>query len=375
MALADLESKQGNHMAVLEALDPITRLATPYDFTYFIARGKALEELGRPEEAIETYLESAASVPNPAILNPLRSLWEEVYAGERDLDAAMAALGEETETWHPTTEFEIPDDWSGRVVLAELFTGSECPPCVASDMAYDYLLEYYPDTVLGILVYHLHVPGPDPMTSPDAEARQRYYNARERVIGGTPTSIVNGTDVSVGGGSSSAARMRFELYSWSIETGMNEVPEVEIDLAGSRDGNSIEVTASAAIIGSDLRGNDHLRLRVALAERVVHHEGGNGVTEHRMVVRKLLGGADGQSIETATGRVAFSARVDIAELEADLRDYLTTWENENSARFTSGTGFTVMRDEIDEENLVIVAFVQDDSDRRVLQARVIDLRR
>jgi len=374
MTLAELELIQGNYEAVLGALEPITPLVTTFDFGYFITKGKALEQLERPAEAIETYLECVASYPHPAILDTLRARWEEVHGEEKDLDEVLAALREEPEEWHPKSEFEVPGEWSGRVVLAELFTGSECPPCVASDMAYDYLLEYYPDSVLGILEYHLHIPGPDPMTSADSEARMNYYNETDRIIGGTPTSIVNGTDVSVGGGGSSAARTRFNLYSWSIQVGMNAVPELEIDLTGQRDGNSILVDGTVSITGTDLSDNEHLRLRVALAEKMVHHEGGNRIAEHKMVVRKLLGGADGVAIDAGEGRLEFAARVDVAELEAQLLAYLTTWEAENVAMFPGSTGFPVKRYEIDEENLVIVAFVQDDSDRSVLQVQVIDLR-
>ncbi len=375
VTLAGLELEQGNYEAVLDALEPAARLATPYAYDYHLSRGKALEELGRPEEAIEAYLESAGMVPNPAVLNPLRALWEQVYGEEKDLDEVISAIQEDLESWHPTSEFEVPDDWSGRVVLAELFTGSECPPCVASDMAYDYLLEYYPNTVLGILEYHLHIPGPDPMTSPDAEARMEYYNARERVIGGTPTSIVNGTEVSVGGGGSSAAKARFNLYAWSIESRMSATPEIAIDLSGIRAGTSIQVSGTVSITGEGLQGNEQLRLRIALAEKMIHHEGGNGITEHKMVVRKLIGGAEGFVIDTSEGTFEFSASVDVAELETDLLAYLTDWETEHSDRFRGGSGFSARRHEIDVNQLVLVAFVQDDGNRSVLQARVIDLQK
>ena len=198
---------------------------------------------------------------------------------------------------------------------------------------------------------------------------------RARLRLGTPTSIVNGTDVAGGGGGSSAARARFNLYAWSIESRMSATPEIAIDLSGRRAGSSIQVSGTVSITGEGLQGNEQLRLRVALAEKMIHHEGGNGITEHKMVVRRLIGGAEGFVIDTSEGTFEFSASVDVAELEADLHAYLTDWETEHSDRFRGGSGFSAKRHEIDVNQLVLVAFVQDDSNRSVLQARVIDLQK
>jgi tetratricopeptide (TPR) repeat protein len=373
VTLAAIELKLENYEEVLSILKPAARLAAPYEYRYHLTRGKALEELGRAEEAIEAYLASAVMVSYPPIMQQLTALWEKTYGEEKNLDDTRARLREELEAWHPAEAFAPPADWSGRVVLAELFTGSECPPCVASDMAYDYLLEYYPERVLAVLEYHLHIPGPDPMTNPDAEARQAYYNAEERIISGTPTSIVNGTDSATGGGGASAARARFDFYSWSIENGMGGPRQVLIDLSGSRTGRSVSVQAEARVSPMS-RPEGDLRLRIALAERVVHHEGGNGVAEHKMVVRKLIGGNDGFAFDHARGTVAYSGEVDLTGLEADLLSYLTDWETENSSRFGSEGGFEVKRHEIDETKLVLVAFVQDETTRKILQAKVFGLR-
>jgi tetratricopeptide (TPR) repeat protein len=373
VTLAKIELEMGNYEEVLAALEPATRLATPYEFDFHLIKGKALEELGRSEEAIDAYLQSAGFLAYPPVMTQLEALWEKTYGEEKNLEDVQKKMQEDLESWYPAGEFEVPAIWSGRVVMAELFTGSECAPCVASDLAYDYLLEYYPEKVLAVLVYHLHIPGPDPMTNPDAEARQEYYNARERVIGGTPTSIVNGTDAAVGGGRKSAAKSRFDSYSWSIENGMANAPAVEISLSGERTGNTVKMSASVSIVDRSLRENENLRLLVVLAEKVVHHEGSNGVSEHKMVVRKLIGGTDGFAIDTSKEIVEFSGEVDISELEASLLEYLTDWEIEHSGLFREGSGFSAKRHEIDESQLMLVAFVQDDTDRSVLQAMVLDL--
>ena len=78
---------------------------------------------------------------------------------------------------------------SDRVVLLELFTGAQCPPCVAADVAFDALLQTYQPTELIGMQYHLHIPGPDPLTNKDSMARQQYYGDK---VGGTPSVIFNG---------------------------------------------------------------------------------------------------------------------------------------------------------------------------------------
>lgn len=270
-------------------------------------------------------------------------------------------------SWHPEDSFTPGEEWEGRTVLAELFTGSECPPCVASDLAYDAILAYYPDDVVAVLEYHLHIPGPDPMTNEDAEARQAYY---EGAIRGTPTSVINGMDISVGGGPDVAAKSRFGLYQWSISEAMHGAPPLAIDLSGGLDGQTVSMEASVAWTGQPLEGD--WRLRVGLAEKEVRYTGANGVSEHKMVVRKLLGGPDGWAVQEV-GTTTASAEIDIAERERQLMDYLTAFEEQHPDRFRGAGGFSAKKHEIDEDELVLVAFVQNDTTLEVIEAAVFEL--
>ena len=52
----------------------------------------------------------------------------------------------------------------------ELFTGAQCPPCVAADVAFDVLEKTYKPADLVLIQYHLHIPGPDPLTNAASEA-------------------------------------------------------------------------------------------------------------------------------------------------------------------------------------------------------------
>lgn len=368
-ALAQVYLARRNYQQVLDVLKPVERLATVYATDYHLARGTALEKLGREEEAIEAYL---AGNPVRALQQPLETLWEKVYGETRNLAETREKIQGELESWHPEGHFSVPDDWTGKVVLAELFTGAECGPCMASDLAYDGLIEYFPRSIAAVLVYHVHIPGPDPMTNPDTETRMAFYG--RDVVRGTPTSIIDGYDYSVGGGGKSAAKGRFNVYSWTVEQHLAEAPELEIDLTGELNSGEIEMSARVQIGDPDLRNNSSLKLRVVLAEKLLHYEGGNGVAEHRMVVRDFIGGTDGFDLQTGKRTTRVSGNLSLSELDQELLDYLTGWEGENSNRFRRGPGFDRKMNEIDESQLLLVAFVQDNESKKIYQTTVLELK-
>ena len=83
----------------------------------------------------------------------------------------------------------------------ELFTGTQCGPCVAADVAFEALGRTYKPTELALIQYHMHIPGPDPMTNPADMARWKYYSKLfPSDIRGTPTVIFNGKPKPGGGG-------------------------------------------------------------------------------------------------------------------------------------------------------------------------------
>jgi thiol-disulfide isomerase/thioredoxin len=261
--------------------------------------------------------------------------------------------------------YEVPKGWSGKVVLAELFTGSECPPCVAADVAFDELMKHYPTTVLAVLEYHLHVPRPDPITNTHTVERGSYYGRL-----GTPTVFVDGKETGRGGGSIDRARALFNVYSSAIDRGLKATPPVEIRLSVQRSGKIIDVTAFAEP-GEGIDKFKDLRLRIAVAEKQVVYAGSNGIQLHQLAVRHMVGGPQGFPFDPSQGAITKSARIDIGEIEVGLLEYLNQFEERN-ARPGRWAGFTQKMEMIDPESLVVVAFVQEDAGKRVLQAIVIE---
>jgi len=367
VAYAQVKANMGEYAEALATLEPIASLASSFNVGFHLTRGRSLEALGREDEAIEAYLEG--NPDRSQIRERLEPLWEEHRTGE-DLDAVIEANNEALENWHPDETFTTPDDWSGKVVLAELFTGAQCGPCAAADVAYDGLIAYYPRAAVAVLENHVHIPGPDPMVNADVVDRLDYYG--REIVRGAPTAIIDGTQNLVGGGGKAAGRNRFGVYRWLIDREMDDAPMVEIEIEGVRSGETVEVAATVRP-RPGLGDVGDLRLRIALAEKLVHYEGSNGIAEHRMVNRKFIGGAEGFALD-ADGSVSVQEAIDLAELQDTLLAYLIDFEEDPPERHSDFEGFTEKKNEIDIEALMLIAFVQNDATREVLQAKVFDLR-
>jgi len=128
LTLARIDAKKGNDKAALTSMLSVAALSKlkPEDDAFMKELYKKVngKDAGLDEEIDKVYRTKNPAVPTPYKKTPKR------------------------------TE---------RLVLAEMFTGSACPPCVAADLAMDAALERYPVSDLVLLAYHEHIPGPDPM--------------------------------------------------------------------------------------------------------------------------------------------------------------------------------------------------------------------
>ncbi len=241
---------------------------------------------------------------------------------------------------------------SDRVALVELFTGAQCPPCVAADVAFDALLKRYKPSDVVLLQYHLHVPRPDPLTNVDTVARSEYY---EDDVGGCPTGFVNGDLTPSLGGTKAQAEDRYGKLTKQIERQLETRAQAEVKLRAERKGGKIELEAQV----TDLTGaSENLRLRFVLVEDVVGYYGKNRQRLHHHVVRAMPGGAEGQLVKGKSATL--KASVDVEGLRKSIAEYLES--------FSDQTGGLDEDRPLALKNLKVVAFVQDDTTREVLQA-------
>ncbi|HEY7426135.1 MAG TPA: hypothetical protein VH682_18030 [Gemmataceae bacterium] len=240
---------------------------------------------------------------------------------------------------------------SDRVVLVELFTGAECPPCVAADLAFDALGKAFKPSEVVRLQYHVHVPGPDPLTNPDSTKRFKFYR-----LGGTPSLLLNGKEASPGGGGSSAGWEKYDEYKETLLPLLETPAAAKLKASATRKGDKINIDVTASDVQAD---SDDLRLRVVLVEEQIAYTGGNKLAEHHHVVRAFAGGVEGEKV--AKGKpLTKTLTVDLDTVRKGLREYLDKTDKD--------TPFPKKDRPLDLKNLRVVAFVQNDATREVLQA-------
>ncbi len=252
------------------------------------------------------------------------------------------------EEYHPT------DKRSDRLVLAEVFTGSGCPPCVGADLAFEAAMERFPSKDLAVVMYHEHVPRPDPMTNPDTIARSKAYEVR-----GVPTYAIDGKTVGGGGGARDNAGKIYERIVTPIEKDLELPAEARLTAHAVISGNTVKVTGAVADVKDK---SDDLKVRVLLVEKEIRYTGENGIRFHTMVVRAI-------AEEKADG--AYSHTFNVDEISAGLKKHLDEYEAAGHRGETFK--FIEKKDAIDRANLAVVVMVQDDKTRHVLQSAMIDL--
>jgi tetratricopeptide (TPR) repeat protein len=255
----------------------------------------------------------------------------------------------------PETRYQPDPKRSNRLVLAELYTGAGCPPCVAADLAFDSVLEDYSRRDVAVVVYHEHIPRPDPLTNSDTIARWKWQEGR-----GVPTYGVDGEMILLGGGPRDAAVAVQKRILDLIGKDLDAPSGAKLSLEAENNGQAVRVKTSVS--GIEKPGPD-LMLNVALVEKLVRYSGENGIRFHPMVVRSLWSHAvtDGSFEGVETFKVA--------EVQAALKQHLDDFEKHDDRHNKDGKfRFAVRKDTVDASKLAVVAFVQDSKTRKVLQA-------
>ena len=182
-----------------------------------------------------------------------------------------------------------------RVVLAELFTGAGCPPCVGADLAFEAALERYSsDGPRAARVSPAHsAAGPDDQpVDPDAEGVLRRAGHADVLHRRRATST------------SAAARRRAPESVRGdvrpvVDKRLEVKPGADIDVKAHEDrrqgrGDERQIGKAKRQAGRKprrpaRRPTRKLGCQVALVEEMVHYTGENGVRFHPMVVRSLAG--------------------------------------------------------------------------------------
>ena len=197
----------------------------------------AQKAAGKTDAAIEARLAKVEGALDAEYVKKVPPFTPEKFAGRKDKEA-------------------------NRVVVMELFTGAQCPPCVAADVAFDALEKAYEHKDLILLQYHMHIPGPDPLTNPNTVSRWDYYLAKfPQGVRGTPTTLFDGKPSAGGGGGMANSKGKFEEYKAIIDGLLEQ--KSEIKLGGNAKLAGDMVTVDVNVEGIKEPG-DKLKVRVIL---------------------------------------------------------------------------------------------------------------
>ena len=220
--------------------------------------------------------------------------------------------------------FAIPTAGAAeRCVLVELFTHFVCDPCDYAEAALDSLTVEYPDSVLAIVRYQMC---PGSFKKPECDQRWYYYSCTV-----LPTSFFDGLVPVYEQESDSAA---YQAHKDTIEFRRTIPSPLSMSLSVSYDTLSRSGQADVQVIAVDPVAAEGLRLRYTLIESEIPH---NDEVCHEFL-RDMFPDADGVSFTIAQGDT-------FNDTTAFALD--TLWVPENCA---------------------LVAYVQDDTTREVLQS-------
>ena len=286
--------------------------------------------------------------------------FEAVYKKQHNgsLDGVETMLDAEYDKRYPNPvkleRYVATDKRSDRVVLAEVFTGSGCPPCAAADLAFDAAMERYTRKDLAVIMYHVHVPRPDPMTTTETSAVYKEY-----AVTGVPTFLIDGKRTT-GGGSREMAKGVYDRFGEDIRKGLEAPAEANITAGASAKGATVSVNARVHGVNSESKD---LKVKIALVEKHLRFNGENGIRYHPMVVRAI------KSFDLAGE--SYQHTFDVDATAKAIKEHLDDYESKGHRGETFK--FAEKMHAIDRDHLAVVIFVHDEKTKHVLQAGYIDL--
>jgi hypothetical protein len=235
------------------------------------------------------------------------------------------------------------DAQSQRKVLIEKGSNASCAPCAAQNPGFHTMLNTVDDKYVGIS-YQWYFPGYDPMhehNPTEANARfQSYYGQN-----GVPTAMIDGTVPANGSypgfnGSYAGSPAGFSATMINNRYAVASPFDIDIDytITPTTITATVTVTCTQAITNMS-----QLKLRTLAVERVINFAqapGTNGETVFYNVMKKFLGGTAG---------VTLNSNWTVGQSQ----EFTASWAHQNVYNFNQ---------------LSVVAFIQNDANKEVLQA-------
>ncbi len=353
----------------------------PFNSEVLLALATHAERTGNADQAIEyltdivalplleaTILQLRAGEPpnSPTPHEVLKKLWNQKHGNEDGYDKRLL------EVYHQKigallTEVQAKIaappavDAGNRTVLVELFTGMQCPPCVAADLAVEALSKTYPTSEVVVVRYHQHIPGPDGLANQDSEERGAFYN-----LSATPTVVVDGMmlDPRYYSGLIQSTPNGYALFRQVIDERLAMKTDVALKLSAKVTDGQLAVEVEATGIPEDILPS--CRLRMAIVENKVQTFwplGSNGIFEHEFVARESLDGSKG--IPPKKGELKYAITMPLSDIQDHLTHYISQFEAGRRTEFPAQLKPSI------KSSLSLVAWVQNGTVDKELQSRLV----
>ena len=223
-----------------------------------------------------------------------------------------------------------------RVTIIEQFTSSTCPPCASLNVTFGPVMSGLNTNEQGSNVaaikYHQNFPSPgnDPSYNPDALTRRNYYG-----VTGIPDLYIDGKPMTA----TSAAYIQSQA---DIDAFVN------LGLSYSTIGNQINVTAEVTPYATF--SGTH-RLHIAIVENSYNYAASTTSQDvFNYVQRKMLANAQGNNLATLTG----------GQTQTITQSHTMVFGNPAPGNYNAWGN--------EMEDLTLVAFVQNNTTKDILQA-------
>jgi hypothetical protein len=339
-----------------EAEDQLKLVLTinPQHLIAALAMAELSEKRGEKTAALSMYAMSAALGKIPVAA---RKQFENLYAGLHN--GSTAGLEELVDEQYlslnpPVSRVEPYQSAAKRTVLIETFTSAASPLCAAADLAMNLAEERYSRGDVVILMYHQHFDDPDPMANAQTKARAEYYK-----VPWCPMVFVDGANVAFVGTRRAQVMQTYLNLTAIADSRLKINAQAQLKLDVQLEGNLVK--ARVAIDKLAVQSPDH-KLYLVLAEEKLRYMGESGIRFHPMVVRSAAEAGAAQGLDFSAKEIhSIQANWNIKAVSAEIKKHLDLIETAYDVTISE------KKHEIDDKNLVVVAFVQNTATRSVLQ--------
>jgi DsbC/DsbD-like thiol-disulfide interchange protein len=342
-------------------------LKESYALTPVLETGIALATIAEKDGRIQDALNFAVAAELTGKMTTERAYLETLYRKTHNdsLDGLTALLDNTFSARHlnpiTTTKYVASPRRTSRTVLAEMFTGAACIPCLSVDLSFERVLERYSRADVAYLVYHIHAPSSDPYSNFAVEDRSHFYG-----VNSAPTVIIDGHPATVGEGSTPLATTVFPKIDAALAARLDIEAGGAITASAVRQGSRVSVAVNASARATS---SDKVKLHIALVEMTSSYSGENGLRFQPMVVRAMYRARNDRGAWLPGPSAApVTWAVDLAELAAENNEYYDWYIADLKKRANIDTSFREKRSQLDPSRLAIVAFLQDDVTHAVLQS-------